>query len=64
SEALWWRCHRALVADALCVRGIEVVHILDAQRAIAHPYTSPARIVEGRLSYVPAVVGVYMPDLP
>jgi uncharacterized protein (DUF488 family) len=51
AEALWWRCHRALIADVLCVRGIEVVHILDAQSSVRHPYTSAARIVEGRLSY-------------
>ena len=53
SEAVWWRCHRALIADVLRVRGIEVVHILDAQHAVAHPYTSPARIVQGRLTYAP-----------
>jgi uncharacterized protein (DUF488 family) len=51
AEAVWWRCHRALIADVLCVRGIEVVHILDATHWAVHPYTSPARIVEGRLSY-------------
>lgn len=54
AEAVWWRCHRALIADVLCVRGIEVVHILDAKHTVVHPYTSPARIVQGRLSYVPA----------
>ncbi len=54
AELLWWRCHRALIADVLCVRGIEVIHILDATHTTVHPYTSPARIVEGRLSYVPA----------
>ncbi|SDR63545.1 Protein of unknown function, DUF488 [Rhizobiales bacterium GAS113] len=54
AEALWWRCHRALIADVLSVRGIEVVHILDAQHTVVHPYTSPARIVQGRLSYVPS----------
>ena len=54
AEAVWWRCHRALIADVLRVRGIEVVHILDAKHAVVHPYTSPARIVQGRLSYVPA----------
>jgi uncharacterized protein (DUF488 family) len=54
AEAVWWRCHRALIGDVLCVRGIEVVHILDAKHTIVHPYTSPARIVQGRLSYVPA----------
>lgn len=51
AEAVWWRCHRALIADALRVRGIEVVHVLDARHGVVHPYTSPARIVEGRLSY-------------
>lgn len=51
AEAMWWRCHRALIADVLCIRGIEVVHILDAQRAVVHPYTSVARIGRGQLSY-------------
>jgi uncharacterized protein (DUF488 family) len=53
AEALWWRCHRGLIADVLRVRGIEVLHIFDAQHCEAHPYTSAARIVEGRLSYAP-----------
>jgi uncharacterized protein (DUF488 family) len=51
AEALWWRCHRSMIADALCVRGIEVVHILDAKHSVVHPMTSPARIVRGKLSY-------------
>ncbi len=51
AEAVWWRCHRSLIADALCVRGIEVVHILDARHSTVHPMTQPARIVDGRLSY-------------
>ena len=51
AEALWWRCHRALIADVLCIRGVEVVHILDGQNSVRHPYTSAARVVEGRLSY-------------
>jgi uncharacterized protein (DUF488 family) len=53
AEAVWWRCHRALVSDLLCVRGIEVMHIMDETHAVAHPYTSPARVVQGRLTYVP-----------
>jgi uncharacterized protein (DUF488 family) len=51
---VWWRCHRALIADVLRVRGFEVVHILDSEHATIHPYTSAARIVDGRLSYTPA----------
>jgi uncharacterized protein (DUF488 family) len=56
AEAMWWRCHRAIIADVLCVRGIEVVHILDSKHTVVHPYTAPARIVQGRLSYAPADV--------
>jgi uncharacterized protein (DUF488 family) len=51
SEALWWRCHRALISDVLLVSGIEVVHILDATHSTPHPYSSAARIVDGRLDY-------------
>src|SRR5665811_1795025 len=51
AEAVWWRCHRSMIADALCVRGIEVMHILDAKHSVVHPMTSPARIVRGRLTY-------------
>jgi len=54
AEAMWWRCHRALIADVLRVRGIEVVHILDAKHTVVHPYTASARLVHGRLSYASA----------
>ncbi len=54
SEAVWWRCHRSMIADALCVCGIEVVHIMDAKHTAPHPMTAPARIVDGRLTYVAA----------
>ena len=64
AEAMWWRCHRALIADVLCVRGIEVVHILDAKHTVVHPYTAPARIVHGRLSYVPADADAFPRDSP
>jgi len=51
AEVLWWRCHRSLIADVLRCRGVEVIHILDATHTTVHPFTSPARIVDGRLSY-------------
>lgn len=53
AERLWWRCHRALVADVLCVRGFDVQHILEAGKTVVHPFTSPARVVDGQLSYAP-----------
>ena len=51
AEAVWWRCHRSLISDYLKVRGIEVMHILDANKTQPHPYTSAARIVNGKLNY-------------
>ena len=51
AEAVWWRCHRSLISDYLKAGGIEVIHILDANKTEPHPYTSAARIVNGNLSY-------------
>jgi uncharacterized protein (DUF488 family) len=51
AEAVWWRCHRALISDFLKVRGIEVTHIVDANMTEPHPFTSAARIVNGELTY-------------
>src|SRR5947207_9622141 len=51
AEAVWWRCHRSLISDYLKVRGIEVIHILDANKTEPHPFTAAARIVGGTLSY-------------
>lgn len=56
AEAVWWRCHRRLVADALAVRGIEVRHIVDPRRAEPHEVTEFARLENGRLSY-PGLLG-------
>jgi uncharacterized protein (DUF488 family) len=51
AEAVWWRCHRSLISDYLKVRGLNVLHIMDARKSEEHPFTSAARIVDGRLSY-------------
>lgn len=51
AEAVWWRCHRSLIADYLKARGLEVLHILGANKVEPHPYTSAARIENGELSY-------------
>jgi uncharacterized protein (DUF488 family) len=59
AEAVWWRCHRSIISDVLKLRGIEVIHIIDATHTTVHPYTSPARIVDGRLSYA-AVQGEWL----
>jgi|ERR1035437_122925 uncharacterized protein (DUF488 family) len=51
AEAVWWRCHRSLVSDYLKVSGWTVTHIMGIGKGEEHPYTSPARIVRGHLSY-------------
>jgi uncharacterized protein (DUF488 family) len=51
AEAVWWRCHRALISDFLKARGTEVTHIVDAKKTEPHPFTSAARIVGDTLSY-------------
>ncbi|MEO5810802.1 MAG: DUF488 domain-containing protein [Rhodanobacter sp.] len=52
AEAVWWRCHRSMISDVLSVRGIEVIHIIDAKHSNPHPYTGPARILDGQLTYL------------
>lgn len=51
AEAVWWRCHRRLIADVLILQGIEVIHILDATHSTPHTHTPPARVVDGKLVY-------------
>ncbi len=51
AEAVWWRCHRSLIADYLKAKGVSVLHIIDAAHVESHPYTTAARIVNGELSY-------------
>lgn len=52
SEAVWWRCHRRLVADRLVARGDEVLHIASESRAGAHGLTSFAVVrPDGQITY-------------
>jgi uncharacterized protein (DUF488 family) len=52
AESLWWQCHRALISDALKVRGYEVCHILKPGGACElHPYSAAATVAGGKLSY-------------
>jgi len=59
AEAVWWRCHRQLVADALVGRGVDVLHIMMrgaaggriVSRVEAHGLTDFARVADGRVSY-------------
>lgn len=51
SEAVWWRCHRSMISDDLKARGVRVLHILAPGKIQEHPYTSVARLVDGKLTY-------------
>jgi len=51
AEAIWWKCHRSLIADDLKSRGLKVLHIISETKLEEHPFTSAARIVKGKLSY-------------
>jgi uncharacterized protein (DUF488 family) len=54
AEALWWRCHRRLLSDALVVRGRSVRHVGADGRLTEHKLT-PFAVVDGtRLTYPPA----------
>ncbi len=57
AEAVWWRCHRSLIADYLKAQGVTVDHVVDDTRIEIHRYTSAARIIDGRLSYEGLLVG-------
>lgn len=51
SEAVWWRCHRSVISDILKTKGWEVMHIAAKAKASEHPYTSAARVEDGKLFY-------------
>jgi uncharacterized protein (DUF488 family) len=48
SEALWWRCHRRMIADAEVARGIPVKHIMSATSATQHELTAFAVVRKRR----------------
>ena len=51
AEALPWRCHRSLIADALAVRGWTVRHIMTKTKADRHRVTRFAVVDENRVTY-------------
>ena len=53
AEAVPWRCHRSLVADALNVRGIPAVEILSESNYRMHKLTPFARVEGTQITYPP-----------
>lgn len=51
AEAVPWRCHRSLIADALVVRGISVEHIMSLTRRQAHVLTPFAKVHGDEITY-------------
>jgi len=51
AEAVPWRCHRSLVADALLARGVDVRHIMTEKRAQPARLTSFARVSGKKVTY-------------
>jgi uncharacterized protein (DUF488 family) len=51
AEAVPWRCHRSLIADALTVRGIQVEHITSRTHRQPHRLTPFAKVVGDRITY-------------
>jgi uncharacterized protein (DUF488 family) len=61
AEALPWRCHRSLIADALLVRGIEMDHIMTLKTRTKHSMTKFASIDGKQITYPQSLVREYIP---
>lgn len=51
AEAVPWRCHRSLIADALLAHGVPVTHIMTKTRANPHKINNFAHVEGGRITY-------------
>ena len=51
AEAVWWRCHRRIIADYLLARGWQVYHLMGVGRSDPAVMTSGARELDGHIVY-------------
>lgn len=51
AEAVWWRCHRRIIADYLLTRGRTVFHLMGTDRIEPARLTAAAQPGEGKLTY-------------
>jgi uncharacterized protein (DUF488 family) len=51
AEAVPWRCHRSLIADALTTQGWQVLHIQSRKTASPHELTPFLKVQDGKLTY-------------
>ena len=62
AEAVPWRCHRSLIADALTIKSVPVTHILTAAKAEPHQLTSFASVEGTRIIYPGPELELFGPD--
>jgi uncharacterized protein (DUF488 family) len=51
AEAVWWRCHRRIIADYLLMHDRAVCHLMGTDRVVAAQLTPAAKIRGGRITY-------------
>ncbi|MDV3256888.1 MAG: DUF488 domain-containing protein, partial [Sphingomonas sp.] len=54
SEAVWWRCHRRIIADHLLARGETVYHLMNSDSVVPASLSVGARVEGNRVTY-PAI---------
>ena len=54
AEAVWWRCHRRIIADYLLAHGIPVAHIMGSGKIVPAKVTPGARVLPGGALVYPA----------
>nr|WP_237614169.1 DUF488 domain-containing protein [Pseudomonas fluorescens] len=52
AEAVWWRCHRRIIADYLLLLGVEVIHILGKDKASKAVLNPAAKVCGVKLTYL------------
>jgi len=51
AEAVWWRCHRRIIADYLLARGIPVLHLMGECRVVPAALTPGAELTDEKVTY-------------
>ena len=59
AEAVPWRCHRSLIADALLAHGVKVLDVMDERKAPPHKMTPFAKVEGTRVTYPAAQPGLW-----
>ena len=55
AEAYWKKCHRMLLSDAMTVRGVDIIHLIELDRVELHKLTPFARVKGKRITYGHAI---------